>query len=60
MKRKIHSGNVREEDKHKNVIDINNDRYKDGVMDKSILGNKSQGIIRIINNDLGIKKHKTF
>ena len=52
--------NVPEEEKFKNIIKINNNQYTDGVMDKNILGNKSQGIIHIINNDLGYREGKVF
>ena len=48
------------EEEFKNIIKINNNQYTDGVMDKNILGNKSQGIIHIINNDLGYRKAQVF
>ena len=52
--------NVPEQDKYKNIINIDNNQYKDGIIDKNIIGNKSQGIIHIVNNDLGYQKAQDF
>ena len=60
IKKNSQYDNVPEQEKYQNIIKINNDRYTDGVMDKNILGNKSQGIIHIINNDLGYREAQSF
>ena len=52
--------NTKDNLKHRCKINIENGKYNGGVMDKSILGNKSQGIIHIIYNDLGYKKAQEF
>ena len=59
-KKNMQYNNVPDQDKYKNIIDINNNRYEDGVLDKNLIGNKSQGFIHIINNDLGYKKAQDF
>ena len=52
--------NVPDKDKFKNVVNIDNNQYKNGILDKNIIGNKSQGLVHIINNDLGYKKAQNF
>jgi len=49
-----------DENKYHHKIEIENGKYNNGVLDKSILGNKSQGLIHVIFNDLGYKKTQEF
>ena len=44
----------------KNVIKIDKGVIKSGVLDKSLLGPKSQGIIHVIHNDYGADKTREF
>ena len=46
--------------KHEGKVIIENGEYKGGVLDKNIIGAKSQGLIHVIFNDLGPAKAKDF
>ena len=51
---------IHEDKKYEEKVIIENGEYKHGIMDKGILGNKSQGIVHVIYNDLGAHKAQEF
>ena len=59
-KKNMRFGNLSEDKKEQGKVQIKDGEYISGVMDKNILGAKSQGLIHVIFNDLGSDKAEKF
>lgn len=59
-KKNMRFGNLSEDKKEQGKVQIKDGEYVSGVMDKNILGAKSQGLIHVIFNDLGSDKAEEF
>ena len=52
--------NLPDDKKDQGKVQIKDGEYIGGVMDKNIIGAKSQGLIHVIFNDLGSEKAEEF
>ena len=59
-KKNMRFGNLPDDKKEQGKVQIKDGEYVSGVMDKNILGAKSQGLIHVIFNDLGSEKAEEF
>ena len=59
-KKNMRFGNLPDDKKEQGKVQIKDGEYASGVMDKNILGAKSQGLIHVIFNDLGSEKAEEF